>query len=124
MCEECGIRRLGRYVCEKHEMEEEQPAEEEILYRAKDREALTYQRYLAQKGVESRIFSADQDAGLVLAKDTIEAASIIVPSNYREPARRWMKSRYIEDGQVLFQCERCSALNGYSDNGCANCGGQ
>ena len=86
--------------------------------------AMTYQRFLAQTGVESRIFSADQDAGLVLAKDTIEAASIIVPSNYREPARRWMKSRYIEDGQVLFQCERCSALNGYSDDGCANCGGQ
>ena len=123
VCAECGIRRLGRYLCEKHEMEEEQPAEEEILYRAEDREARTYQQYLAQQGVESRIFSADQDTGLVFAKDMIEAASIIVPSKYREPALRWMKSRYIEDRQVLFQCERCSALNGFSDDGCANCGG-
>jgi hypothetical protein len=104
-------------------MEEEQPAEEEILYRAEDREAIGYQRYLAQQGVESRIFSADQDTGLVPARDTNEAASIIVPSKYREPALRWMKSRSIDTGKVLFQCERCSALNGFGDGGCTNCGG-
>ncbi len=122
VCEDCGIRRLGRFYCESHELDEEQPAEEEILYRAEDREAHAFQRHLAQQGVESRLFLADQDAGMVLGISTIEAAKIIVLSKYREPAQRWMKSRSLKDGQVLFQCERCSALNGFSDNGCANCG--
>ena len=123
VCEDCGIRRLGRYFCERHGLEEESPAEEEILYRAEDREALNYRRYLAQHGVECRVFSADQDAALLLDKRSIDEARIIVPSKHRLPAREWMVSRSIDDAHVLFQCERCSAVNGFDTGGCANCGG-
>jgi len=122
LCADCGDRRQGRYFCEIHGLEEE-PAEEEILYRAEDREALNYRRYLAQQGVECRVFSADQDNGLLIGKVPIETARIIVPAKHLEPARKWMASRSIEDGHVLFQCERCSAVNGFDTGGCANCGG-
>ena len=65
VCLDCGVRRLGRYFCEEHGSEEE-PPEEEILYRAEDREALNYQSYLARQGAESRVFSTDRDAGLLV----------------------------------------------------------
>ena len=123
VCADCGTRRQGRYFCERHGVEEE-PPEEEILYRAEDREALHYRRYLAQQGVECRIFSADQDAGLLLGKGSVEAARIIVPAKHRAPARKWMVSRSIDDSHVLFQCERCSALNEFDAGGCPNCGGR
>lgn len=123
LCSDCESRRLGRYFCERHGSEEK-PPEEEILYRAEDREALNYRRALAQRGVESRVFSAEQDTGMVLGRGLIEVARIIVPSKYREAARKWMESRSIDDGHVLFQCERCSALNGFDTGGCANCGGR
>lgn len=123
VCGDCGIRRQGRYFCERHGLEEESPAEEEILYRAEDREALNYRRYLAQQGVDCRVFSAEQDAGLLLDTRSIDEARIIVPSKHRAPVREWMASRSIDTGHVLFQCERCSALNGFDGGGCANCGG-
>lgn len=122
MCADCSVRRLGRYFCVSHGSEEA-PPEEEILYRAEDREALNYQSYLARQGVDSRVFSADQDAGLLIGPCSAETARIIVPSRHRAPAREWMASRSIDAGHVLFQCERCSALNGFDDGGCANCGG-
>ena len=123
VCGDCGIRRLGRYFCERHGLEEDTPVEEEILYRAEDREALNYRRYLAQQGVDCRVFSAQQDVGLLLDVRSIDEARIIVPSKHRAPAREWMASRSIDAGHVLFQCERCSALNGFDGGGCANCGG-
>ena len=122
MCADCSVRRLGRYFCVSHGSEEA-PPEEEILYRAEDREALNYQSYLARQGVDSRVFSADQDAGLLIGPCSAGTARIIVPSRHRAPAREWMASRSIDAGHVLFQCERCSALNGFDDGGCANCGG-
>lgn len=122
VCGDCGIRQLGRYFCERHGLEEEAP-EEEILYRAEDREALNYRRYLLQQGVECRLFSADQDAGLLLGVGSVDEARIIVPSKHRAPARKWMATRSIDAVHVLFQCERCSALNGFDGGGCANCGG-
>lgn len=123
VCGDCGIRRLGRYFCERHGLEEDPPVEEEILYRAEDREALNYRRYLAQQGVDCRVFSARQDAGLLPDARSIGEARIIVPSKHRAPAREWMALRSIDAGHVLFQCERCSALNGFDGGGCANCGG-
>ena len=121
LCADCGSRRLGRYFCERHGSDDE-PPEEEILYRAEDREALKYQRALAQRGVECRVYSTDQDTGLLIGKGSIETARVIVPSKHWEPARKWMASRSIDAGHVLFQCERCSALNGFDTGGCANCG--
>ncbi len=122
VCAECGVRQLGRYFCEGHGSEEK-PPEEEILYRTEDREALKYQRYLARQGVECRVFSTDQDAGLLIGACSAETARIIVPSRHQAPTREWMASRSIDDGHVVFQCERCSALNGFDAGGCANCGG-
>ena len=124
VCAECGIRRLGRYFCERHGLEVEPLPEEEILYRADDREAMKYRQNLARQGVDCRIFSTDRDAGMVLGGSSTETAMIIVPSKHRDPARRWMESRSIKAGHVYFQCERCSALNGFDGGGCANCGGQ
>ncbi len=125
MCPDCGVRRLGRYLCERHGLEEK-PEEEEILYRAEDREALNYQRYLARQGVTCRVFSTDRDAGLLLgggAAEAAEAARIIVPSKHRKPTLKWMAARSIDVGHVLFQCACCSALNGFDSGVCTNCGG-
>ena len=122
VCGDCGIRRLGRYFCENHGSEVEFP-KEEILYRAEDREALNYQRNLAQQGVDSRVYSTAQDAGLLIGSYSVESAVIIVPSKHRASTRNWAASRSIDAGHVLFQCERCSALNGFDSGGCANCGG-
>ena len=123
MCGDCGIRSLGRYFCERHGLEVESPAGEEILYRAEDREALNYRHYLTQQGVDCRLFSADQDGGLLLDSSSNDEARIIVPSKHRAPARKWMASRSIDARHVLIQCERCSAVNGFDGGGCANCGG-
>ena len=122
VCEDCGIRRHGRYFCERHGLVEEFP-KEEILYRAEDREALSYERFLAQQGVDSRVFSTKQDSGLLTGPCSDESARIIVPSKLRATALNLMASRSIDAGHLLFQCERCSALNGFDSGGCANCGG-
>ena len=105
-------------------MEEDPPAEEATLPRAENREAMTYQRYLAEEGIEARLFSANQDAALVFGESTLEEASVIVLSKYRKPALVCMKTRSIRGDQVLFQCECCSALNRFDNDGCANCGGR
>lgn len=122
MCLDCGILRLGRYYCELHGVEEEPMVEDENLYRAEDREAMTYRRYLAEEGVESKIFVTNKDTGRVFGQNTIEVASIIVSEKYREPALNCMKSHSIREGQVLFQCECCSALNRFDNDKCTNCG--
>jgi len=114
--------RLGRYFCELHGMEEDPPAEEEILYRAEDREALAYRERMTKAGVESRIFAESLDTNRVCGVGPLEAARIIVPSKDRIQALRSMKSRSIDGAHVLFQCERCGALNRADITGCTNCG--
>ena len=123
LCLECGIRRLGQYFCKKHGLLEELPLKDEFLQKAEDREAWSLHGFFVKHGLECRILSRGKDDGLFLGKEFPELVKVIIPSKDRTKAQLCIKTHSVNEEQVLFQCERCSALSNFEYESCTNCDG-
>ena len=124
LCPECADRQTRRYFCEHDAQEEIQPDAEEDKEKStvKDWEAVLYQRYLEQEGVDSRIFDEEHDRHLINGSDHISGIKLIAPFGGKKQVLQILMEREIEGEEVLFQCERCSAISGTSNPVCPNCG--